>query len=101
VVVLIITGFARGLGATWSGLLSPFPVFASVMAVFSHVQGGASAAHRLLLGCLVGCFSSAAFLFVVAAMLPGHALVPTYTAAACLAVLLNRLSAALLPKSRG
>ncbi|HEX2979131.1 MAG TPA: hypothetical protein VHO48_02600, partial [Anaerolineaceae bacterium] len=46
--VLLITGLSSRLGATWSGLLAPFPVFTSVMAVFSHRQSGAAAAQQLL-----------------------------------------------------
>lgn len=51
-IVLAITAAAASLGPQWSGLLSPFPVFASVMAVFSHRQGGADSAQRLLRGVL-------------------------------------------------
>jgi hypothetical protein len=96
--VLIITESARALGATWSGLLSPFPVFASVMAVFSQKQGGPTAARPLLAGCLIGSLASAAFSLAVAALLPGHGLALTYTAAACLALAINWLSLATLLK---
>jgi hypothetical protein len=99
-IVLIITGSARVIGATWSGLLSPFPVFASVMAVFSHRQGGPAAAFRLLLGVIVGSFASAAFLCAVAALLPAHGLVLTYAAAASLALTVSCLSLAALLKKR-
>jgi hypothetical protein len=44
--VLAITECALFLGARWSGLLSPFPVFASIMAVFSHREVGGRH-HRL------------------------------------------------------
>jgi hypothetical protein len=65
-IVMAITGAASALGPKWSGLLSPFPVFACVMAVFSHQHGGAGAAHRLLHGVIVGSFAFAAFFVVVA-----------------------------------
>jgi hypothetical protein len=99
-IVLIITESARTLGAAWSGLLSPFPVFASVMAVFSHKHGGPPAALRLLLGVIVGSFASAAFSTAVAALLPAHGLVLTYAAAGCLALAVNWLSLATLLKGR-
>jgi hypothetical protein len=99
-IVLVITGCAHVLGATWSGLLSPFPVFASVMAVFSHRHGGSPASHHVLLGVIIGSFGSAVFLIAVAALLPGHSLPLTYTVAACLALGTNWLSLAALPKRR-
>ncbi len=99
-IVLTITGCAHALGATWSGLLSPFPVFASVMAVFSHRRGGSPAAHHVLLGVITGSLGSAVFLFTVSALLPKHGLALAYTIAACLALGANWLSLAALPKKR-
>ncbi len=64
--ILIITTAASSLGSKWSGLLSPFPIFTFVMATFSHYQGGATAASRLIRGVLVGLFSYTAFFLVVA-----------------------------------
>jgi hypothetical protein len=70
--LIAITTAAGGLGSTWAGLLSPFPVFTFVMATFSHSQGGAAAVWRLIRGVLMGLFSYTAF-FVVVTLLINHA----------------------------
>jgi len=84
-IVLAITGFAPHLGARWSGLLSQFPVFASVMAVFSHWQGGPAAARRLLAGIVTGSSSSACFLLFVGLTIRHHTLPWTYGVGAAIA----------------
>jgi len=78
--VLAITGCALSLGARWSGLLSPFPVFTSIMAVFSHREFGQSGARRLLSGVITGCAASAVFFLFVGVMVSHHSLLYTYSA---------------------
>lgn len=63
--VVAITAAAGLLGSTWSGLLSPFPVFSFVMASFSHSQGGPAAAGRFMRGVLRGLFGFVTFFLVV------------------------------------
>lgn len=63
--VVAITTAASLLGSTWSGLLSPFPVFSFVMASFSHSQGGPAAAGRFMRGVLRGLFGFVTFFLVV------------------------------------
>lgn len=96
--VVVVTESARFLGAAWSGLLSPFPVFASIMAIFTHRQEGPLAAFHLLKGVIVGSFSSAAFLFAVALLLPRCSLAFTYGLAASFALAVNWLSLTVLLK---
>ena len=67
--VLIITSFAERLGPTLSGLLSPFPVFTLVMAVFSHHQTGGHVATPYARGLLTSSTGFAAFFLVVALLL--------------------------------
>ena len=44
--VLGLTAAAAWLGPIWTGLLSPFPVFALVLGAFTHrAEGPAAAAH--------------------------------------------------------
>jgi hypothetical protein len=62
--VLVLTTAAIALGPQLSGLLSPFPVFGTVLAVFTHRHQGAAAAARLLRGIVVGSLAYGAF-FVV------------------------------------
>ncbi len=90
--VLAITGSALLLGARWSGLLSLFPIFASVMAVFSHRENGPAAAHHLLSGVIVGSLSSASFLLSVGLMIRQHSLPCTYGIATCIALAVNWIS---------
>lgn len=64
--VLLMTALARPLGPHLAGLLVPFPVAATVLAVFTHrFQGGASAV-RLLRGLVAGLWTMGVFFLVVA-----------------------------------
>jgi hypothetical protein len=55
--VLLLTGAATQLGPELSGLLSPFPVFASVLVAFTHRHAGSGAAQQLLRGVVIGSFA--------------------------------------------
>ena len=94
--VLLITGAASVMGPKWSGLLSPFPVFACVMAIFSHKNGGSGAAHRLLRGVIVGSFAFASFFTVVGLLVQRLSLVFAYALATAVALSVNGLSLAAL-----
>jgi hypothetical protein len=63
--VLLLTSIAPAIGAHLTGLVSPFPVYAGVLAIFAHRQSGA-AANNVLRGLLLGLFSFAAFFVVLA-----------------------------------
>ena len=90
--VLAITTAAASLGPTWSGLLSPFPVFSSVLAAFAHHMSGAAAAARLQRGVVAGIFSFAAFFLVVALLVESRPLSATYLSAAAVALAVNTVS---------
>jgi hypothetical protein len=81
-IVLLITGIAEHIGPTWSGLLSPFPVFASVMAVFSHRTAGPSAAIHVLRGVITGSLAFGSFFVIVALMLRNQSMLASYSAGA-------------------
>jgi len=91
-IVLLITGGAEYLGPKWSGLLSPFPVFACIMAVFSQIQGGAVAVRRLLRGMIMGCLGAASFLVVVGFAVERTSLILVYALATGIAVIVNGAS---------
>ncbi|HUJ67974.1 MAG TPA: hypothetical protein VLW86_00540 [Syntrophorhabdales bacterium] len=80
--VLAITECALSLGARWSGLLAPFPVFASIMAVFTHRDIGQAGARRLLSGVMTGSAASASFFLCVGMMVRHHSLLYTYSVSA-------------------
>jgi len=63
--VLFLTGIAPAIGPHLTGLLSPFPVYAGVLAIFAHRQSG-DAANNVLKGLLLGLFSFGAFFLVLA-----------------------------------
>ena len=64
-VVFLITESAPIVGAHIAGLLSPYPILAAILAVFSHLGQGPVAARASLRGLLVGLFTPTIFFFIV------------------------------------
>ncbi len=69
-VVVLITGLAPALGPHLAGLLSPFPVFGAVLAIFTHHAHGPAGAMQVLDGLVLGLLAAAVFFLVLATMLP-------------------------------
>jgi hypothetical protein len=69
--VLTLTALSGALGAHLSGLLAPFPIITSVLAVFTQAHGGFAPLTVLLRNFLFGFFGFAAFCFMLAVLLPG------------------------------
>lgn len=67
--VLSLTAIAGWLGPQLSGLLAPFPIIATVLATFTHVQRGTDELRRLLRGLLSGFGAFALFCLVLAVAL--------------------------------
>lgn len=72
VLVCSLTLAARFLGPRWSGLLTPFPVATTVLAVFAHRAGGPAAVGRFLRGFVPGLGSLAVFFAALYASLLWH-----------------------------
>ena len=70
VLVLALTASAPALGPFTSGVLSGFPLYATVLAVFGQRAIGPSAAIAVMRGLTAGLFASTAFFLVIATMLP-------------------------------
>lgn len=68
--VLALTAVSGALGPHLSGLLAPFPVIASILAVFTHGHAGAAQARVLLRNFLLGFYGFATFCFALALALP-------------------------------
>lgn len=68
--VLTLTALSGALGAHLSGLLAPFPIITSVLAVFTQAHGGFAPLAVLLRNFLIGFYGFAAFCFVLAVALP-------------------------------
>lgn len=94
VIVLGLTAAATRVGPTWTGLLSPFPVFALVLGVFTHRAQGPGAAARLLQGVVLGSLAHATMFALLASMLARHGLVWTYGWASLSALAVNGLALA-------
>lgn len=86
VFVLALTGVARWLGPELSGLIAPLPIFALILAVFTHLGQGPAAAMALLAGLLRGSAAFGAFFVTVALALPLVPVPLAYGAAALLCV---------------
>jgi hypothetical protein len=98
--VLAITGLAQVLGPHLSGLLAPFPIFASILGVFTHRFQGAAVTANLLRGVVLGSFSFAGFFLVVAALLPQAGIALTFLCATTVAVAMHGGSLWLLQHHR-
>jgi len=96
--VLALTGFASLLGPRLSGLLTPFPIYATILAAFTHYVQGPASARRLLCGLIAGVFSFAVFFVIIAALVIPLGIVLTFTLATFSALLLHGSSLYLLRK---
>jgi hypothetical protein len=68
-------------GPNLSGLLAPFPIVTSVLAVFTHAHGGRAQARILLRNFLVGFYGFATFCFLLAIALPEVGVAAAFAAA--------------------
>ncbi|MBI2078632.1 MAG: hypothetical protein HYT80_09745 [Euryarchaeota archaeon] len=99
-VVLLLTGLAGALGPAWTGVLSPFPVFTSVLGAFTHRHSGPEAARILLRGLMLGLFSFVTFFLVVGLLLERLGAATTYSLAAAAAVVVNGLTWLIVARGR-
>ncbi|GCE22706.1 hypothetical protein [Dictyobacter kobayashii] len=90
--VLLLTASANLLGPVLSGLLAPFPLFATILAVFAHHFQDAGSARRVLHGLIFGAFAFATFFLVIAQYLPTWGLALTFTGAIVTALLVQGCS---------
>ncbi len=90
--VVLLTGLAGALGPRLSGLLAPLPIFAGVLAAFTHHQQGGAAAAGSVRGTVVGSFAFAAFFVVLAALLEATGILAAFVAAVAAAALAQGLS---------
>jgi hypothetical protein len=92
--VIALTAAAPALGAHLAGLLSPFPLYATVLAVFAHRLQGGDAAIGVLRGLLLGLFSFAGFFLSVALLLVPHGIPIAFSAAILVALAVQGVSLA-------
>ncbi|GAC1691530.1 MAG: hypothetical protein NVS9B9_13850 [Ktedonobacteraceae bacterium] len=96
--VLALTGFANLLGSRLSGLLTPFPIYASILAVFIHRVQGAASARQLFRGVITGVFSFAVFFLIIAELVVPLGIVLAFSLATLLALALHGISLYVLRK---
>ena len=77
--VLLITGISGVIGPQLSGLLTPFPMFASILGAFTHRFQNAEAARQSLYGVVIGSFTSVIFLLVVAGTLERRGILVSFS----------------------
>ncbi|WP_246439997.1 hypothetical protein [Rhabdobacter roseus] len=94
--VLVLTQAAERLGPAWSGLLTPFPIMTSTLAVFTHAQQGAGASARILYGLMLAGYGFVAFLVGVFWLVPGMPVGWAYGLLTVGTMLLNGLTLRLL-----
>ncbi|HWD56749.1 MAG TPA: hypothetical protein VG308_00605 [Stellaceae bacterium] len=94
--VLGLTALAPYVGPRLSGLLATYPVFAAVLAAFSHRGRGAAAAVQVLRGLLIGLFAFTGFFAVLAVTIVPLGLAPSFALATLLALAIQGGSLALM-----
>jgi len=96
--VLTLTAVAGWLGPQLSGLLAPFPIIATVLAIFTHAQRGTDELLRLQRGLVSGFGAFVLFCFTLAIALPSMGTAAGFALASVVALLTQ--SAALATVSR-
>ena len=87
--VLLLTGLAPILGPRLSGLLSPFPLYASILAAFAHRLQGPAAAAGVLRGLLMGLYAFASFFLVLALLIERVGIAPAFIASMVAALIVQ------------
>ena len=90
--VLVLTTIAGALGPYLTGLLSPYPLYAAILASFAQHQQGAEAATRTLRGLLFGLFAFAGFFLILALALEPLGIGAAFTLAIAIAVAIEAAS---------
>ena len=85
-IVGVLVGVAPALGPRVTGMLSPFPVYAAILAVFAHRGEGAAAAVSVMRGLLAGLFGFVGFFVVVAGSVERLGIAATFVVATLLAL---------------
>ena len=90
--VLVITGAAPILGPQLSGLLTTYPIYAGVLAVFAHAQRGGAAAAQVVRGLCYGIIAFATFFLAIGAFIDRVGILPAFAAASTGALLVQALT---------
>ena len=94
--VLGLTALAPYVGARASGVLTTYPVFATVLAAFGHHHRGPAAAVQVLRGLLIGLFAFVGFFATLALTIAAHGVAFAFIAATLVALALQGASLAVM-----
>ncbi len=98
--VLAVTAVAETVGPAWTGLLAVFPVFTSVLAVFSQRASGPGFVVAMLRAMTGGFYSFVAFCVAVALLLPAQGVAATFLVAVAVAITVHGAARAVMMRLR-
>jgi len=94
--VFLITGVASLLGPQLTGLLSPFPIYATTLSAFIHRSQGGEEAVKFLRGVMVGSFTFIIFFLILSLTLVSWGIAASFLAAVIMSLLIHGVSLQLL-----
>lgn len=92
VLVFVITGVAQWLGPQLTGLLTPFPIYATILAVFTHRSEGGANAIKLLRGVVAGSFTFTTFFLMISATIINWGVGLAFASAILISILTHTVS---------
>ncbi len=98
--ILFVTGIAPIIGSKLTGLLTTFPLFASILAIFAQRQQGAEGAVHVLRGLVFGLFAFAGFYLVLGLWIEQTSLTMSFGMASLTALMIQGSSLYVLRKFR-
>jgi hypothetical protein len=87
--IFAITEYAPALGPTLSGLLTPFPIYTSVMVTSIHRKQGAAAATEFVRGSTISSLTPAAFWVIVGSTIVQYGIAVSYALAIITSLILH------------
>jgi hypothetical protein len=96
--ILFVTGIAPIIGPQLTGLLTTFPLFAGILAIFAQRQQGADGAINVLRGLTLGLFAFAGFYLVLGLLIEQTSLAVSFGCAILTALIIQGTSLLLLRK---
>jgi uncharacterized membrane protein (GlpM family) len=97
---VVVTTLSASMGATWSGLLSVFPLLGIVLAVSAQREDGADFVALLMRGMVIGRASFAAFFAVTATLLPRYGVWISFACAALASIVVHGATRRMLDPKR-
>lgn len=94
--ILFVTGIAPIIGPRLTGLLTTFPLFAGILAVFAQRQQGADGAIHVLRGLTLGLFAFAGFYLVLGLLIENTSLAVSFGYATLIALIIQGTSLLIL-----